>query len=127
MSPIQPRVLVVDDECCIADNLQAFLEDEGMQVESAGSAEEALVRVRAGARFDVCIMDMRLPGMDGNAAIRALHGLCPALKFIIHTGSAGYDIPADLRVLGIGDTPLFPKPLADMGPLAQAVRQLAGV
>ena len=67
------RVLVVDDEAAVASTLQAYLEDEGMAVRSAGSAEEALELLRTGVVFDVCIMDMRLPGMHGNAAIRRLH------------------------------------------------------
>lgn len=44
---MSPRVLVVDDEPIIAENLQAFLEDEGMQVECARSAEQAIARARA--------------------------------------------------------------------------------
>ena len=93
------RVLVVDDEPLIVTGLRVFLEDEGMQVDSAGSGEEAVDIARSDASFDVCIMDMRLPGMNGDTAIRALHQLCPDLKFIIHTGSADYSIPEDLRAL----------------------------
>lgn len=121
---MNPRVLVVDDESGIAENLQAFLEDEGMGAESVGSAEEAVQRVRLGGAFDVCIMDMRLPGMDGNAGIRVLHELCPGLRFIIHTGSAGYVLPEELRAMGIDESRLFHKPLADMTPIADIVRKL---
>lgn len=120
------RVLVVDDEPLIAHNLQAFLEDEGMQVKSVGSVEEALALNRAvEAVYDVCVMDLRLPGMDGNAGIRALHELFPTLRFIIHTGSTNYAIPEDLRAMGIDETRVFMKPLVDMGPLADTVRALA--
>ncbi len=119
------RVLVVDDEPLIASSLQAFLEDEGMTVDSVGSAEGALALVQGGHAFDVCVMDMRLPGLDGNAAIRALHELCPRLRFIIYTGSANYAIPDELYTLGIGEVPLFRKPLSDMASLATKVRGLA--
>ena len=121
------RVLVVDDEPGVADNLQAYLEDEEMDVQIAGSAEEALGLVRSGAAFDVCIVDMRLPGMDGDAAIRNLHRLQPGLKYLIHTGTAGYEIPDDLRTIGVGNRHLFRKPLQDMAPLATAVRTLGAV
>ena len=43
---MSPRVLVVDDEPFIVTGLQVFLEDEGMQVGSAGSGEEAVDIVR---------------------------------------------------------------------------------
>lgn len=119
------RVLVVDDEPFIVTGLRVFLEDEGMLVDSAGSGEEAVDIVRSDSRFDVCIMDMRLPGMNGDSTIRALHEICPDLKFIIHTGSADYSIPEDLRALGIDESLLFAKPLPDMKPLAEMVMVLA--
>lgn len=119
------RVLLVDDEPGVACTLRAYLEDEDMEVQTAGSAEEALDLVRAGDAFDVCIMDLRLPGMDGDAAIRTLHRLRPRLKYLIHTGTAGYEVPDDLRAFGVGDGQIFRKPLPDMATLAAAVRALA--
>ena len=118
------RVLVVDDEPRVAETLQAYLEDEGMDVRSAATAEEAIDLVQAGAAFDVCIMDMRLPGMDGNTAIRRLHRVRPGMNFIIHTGTAGYAVPEDLRALGIGTGQLFTKPLPNMEPLVETIRSL---
>ena len=122
---MSPRVLVVDDEPSIATGLRVFLEDEGMQVNSASSGEEAVDIARNDSSFDVCIMDMRLPGMNGDATIRSLHEICPDLKFIIHTGSADYSIPDDLRAIGIDERQFFAKPLMDMTPLAETVAALA--
>ena len=70
-------------------------------------------------------MDMRLPGMDGNDSIRAVHAIAPGLRFLIHTGSAAYSLPADLRTLGLDRSHVFFKPLQDMAPLARAIRALA--
>ena len=119
-----PSILVVDDEPFIVLGLKTFLEDEGMEVESAGSGEEALDKVQSGGVFDICIMDQRLPGMNGDATIRALHALCPGLRFIIHTGDTAYTISDELRDMGVGSGHLFRKPLLDMGLLANAVREL---
>ena len=122
---MSPRVLVVDDEPSIATGLRVFLEDEGMQVNSASSGEEAVDIARNDSSFDVCIMDMRLPGMNGDTTIRTLHEISPCLKFIIHTGSADYSIPDDLRAIGIDERQFFAKPLMDMTPLAETVAALA--
>ncbi len=119
-----PRVLVVDDEPAIANGLQVFLEDEGMQIDCAGSGEEAVEIARHNSGYDVCIMDTRLPAMNGDTAIRALHAICPNLRFIIHTGTADYSIPDDLRAIGIDESQLFTKPLMDMQPLAETVKAL---
>lgn len=120
------RVLLVDDEPFIVIGLRVFLEDEGMRVDSAESGEEAVDLVRHDSGYDVCIMDMRLPGMDGDTTIRALHEISPDLKFVIHTGSADYTIPEDLREIGISENQLYFKPLTDMTPLATTVAALTG-
>lgn len=122
---MSPRVMVVDDEPVIASGLRIFLEDEGMQVNSVGSGEEAVDIAHNDCSFDVCIMDMRLPGMNGDTTIRALHEICPELKFIIHTGSADYSIPDDLRAIGIDERQFFAKPLMDMTPILETVEALS--
>lgn len=118
-------MLVVDDEPAVAANLQAFFEDEDMEVHSVGSGEDALRVVRAGAGFHVCIMDLRLPGMDGCQAIIELHEVSPTLRFVIHTGSTRYALSKELRAIGVTDSQLFVKPVLDMGLLAEQVRQLS--
>ncbi len=119
------RVLVVDDEWLVAENLEAYLEDEGMRVTSVGSAEDAMKLVEKGLHWDVCIMDLRLPGMDGRAAIHILHRLRPEMRFIIHTGSATFAVSSEMRDMGIADIQLFKKPVVDMEALADTVRSLA--
>jgi len=121
------HVLVVDDESFVAEGVRAYLEDEDMEVKTTGSAEAAVEAVRGGVHFDVCVMDMRLTGMDGNAAIRTLASWDPDLRFLIHTGSAGYMIPDDLRALGLTSADLFFKPQSDIGLLAAAVRRAAAI
>jgi CheY-like chemotaxis protein len=121
---VEPWILIVDDEELIRDGLRAYLEDEGMRVVALESAEEALEYVKGGQTFAVCIMDMRLPDMDGNAAIRLLHTLCPNMSFVIHTGSADYSLPRDLRTLGVTEDEVYLKPMADLAPLAESVRRL---
>jgi DNA-binding NtrC family response regulator len=118
-------VLIVDDEAMIRENLKAYLEDEGWRVAAFESVAPALGWLRNGDPCRVCIMDMRLPDMDGNSAIRALHQTYPELEFLIHTGSSSYSLPEDLRAIGLDDSRVYHKPLADMAPLAAAARRLA--
>jgi len=119
------RILIVDDEALIASSLRVFLEDEGFVVAAAASGEEAIEILREDKGFNVCVMDMRLPGLDGNATIRQLHELVPETRFVIHTGSIDYRVPGDLKALGIRSDHLFHKPLIDMKPIADAIRSLA--
>ena len=108
------HVFLVDDEKTVRTTMAAYLEDEGFDVTQADSGEEAVTMAEKGLRANVCIMDMRLPGMDGHDAILALHERLPEVRFLIHTGSLSYVLTDDLREIGIGEHALFRKPLQDM-------------
>lgn len=63
------RVLIVDDNVALAENIAEMLEFEGHTTDVAHSAEEAMPKARAGAP-DVVITDYRLPGMSGAEFLR---------------------------------------------------------
>ena len=115
-------VLIVDDEELIASSLQVFLQDDGFSVIAVGTGEAALQAVRTEPDIGVCIMDLRLPGIDGNATIRAIRDLRPDMKYLVHTGSVNYAVPTDLKSMGIKEEHLFRKPLTDMSVIAHAIR-----
>jgi CheY-like chemotaxis protein len=117
--------MLVDDEAAICDSLAAYLEDEGMQVHTARSGEEALQRIEAGVPVSVCVMDLRLPGMSGAETLLAIHASAPLVRFVIHTGSAHASVIDDLRKRGLGDIPVFSKPVEDLAVLAGTVTALA--
>jgi len=119
-----PLVLIVDDELSICDNLAAFLEDEGMRTEVAHSGEEAVQRVTDGLAVDVCVMDLRLPGINGAQAILEIHEREPRARFIVHTGSTSDKVLAELARTDVGRLPVFSKPLKDMTRISETVRAL---
>ncbi|MEW5723421.1 MAG: response regulator [Thermodesulfobacteriota bacterium] len=123
MSPAPIRVLVVDDDEFVRLNLAAYLEDEGFAAVASTSGEEAL-HLLAREPMDVAVVDMRLPGLDGNAFILEAHRLQPRIRFLIHTGSIGYTIPEEVRSIGVRPEHVFLKPLADMSLLRAAVEAL---
>src|SRR5438270_6166583 len=77
-------VHVVDDEEAVCWTLQRALTREGYQVAVAPSAEEAFV-LAARQRPDVVILDVRLPGLDGLAALRRLRELTHEAAIIVVT------------------------------------------
>ncbi len=79
------RVLIVDDEKDIRDVVGFELTFEGYTIAEAGSGEEAVVAVKE-QRFDVAIVDYKMPGLHGIAALTALLEIDPALPVIISTG-----------------------------------------
>lgn len=121
---MKTTILVVDDEAAMRENLTAYLEDEGMDVTALESGERAVEDLESGKVYDVCIMDMRLPAMDGNTTIMKLHDIYPKLRFLVHTGSTLYSLPMELRNIGISDEHIFMKPLGDMKVLVEAINAL---
>jgi len=123
MDASEIKILVVDDEDVVNANLEAFLEDEGFTVFTAGSGEAAL-RLMDRQRLDVGIIDMRLPGMDGNTLILKAHQKQPLMKFLIHTGSTNYALPPALLDMGLTKEQVFRKPLSDLSVLTRTINQL---
>jgi signal transduction histidine kinase len=84
--PVRPRVLVVDDNASLVENLCEILEAGGYAVTGSGSCEEALARARDG--FDVALVDLKLPDGDGTALAPKLKDLAPEGEVVLLTGFA---------------------------------------
>ena len=65
------RILVVDDDSDAAGLAALMLRKAGYAVDSVGSGDEALARVAAAA-FELILLDINMPGMDGWAVLRIL-------------------------------------------------------
>jgi two-component system nitrogen regulation response regulator GlnG len=83
-------VLIVDDEPSICWALERALTDEGHEVTSAASAEEALEFVEE-ATPDVVVMDVRLPGLDGLSALQKLRSRIATTPVIVITAFGSLD------------------------------------
>ena len=119
----QRRILIVDDELSIREILAEFLRDFGMAVTVSGKAEEAL-NLLTKSPFDVLIVDLRLPGITGDAMIPKAHMLQPDLRFLIHTGAIDYRLPGELLSLGLTHKHIIFKPLSDLNLLVDKIEAL---
>lgn len=80
-----PKILVVDDEPLIRSGIARCLEGRA-EVVTTDNAEEAIIELGLG-NYDLCIMDVFLPGMDGVAAMKRINQIAPSTKVVIMTGS----------------------------------------
>jgi DNA-binding NtrC family response regulator len=81
---VTQRILVVDDEPSIRHLLQQALADEHYDVETAGTALEALGRLEI-SQFDLAIVDLLLPGLNGLDLAEAIRMLDPGTPVILMT------------------------------------------
>jgi two-component system response regulator HydG len=84
------RILVVDDEFSVRDSLGSWFRKDGHEVTVAASADEALKELEAG-RFDVAVVDIKLPGMDGVELQARMHAVDPDMAVIMITAFASVD------------------------------------
>ena len=102
-------ILVVDDSINMLQQLEVFLSGEGFEVSRATNANEGLEKAR-GAAYDLCIVDVNMPGMNGLEMIRELRtyeGYAETPVFVLTTEST-----KDLLALGkeVGATAWIVKP-----------------
>jgi DNA-binding NtrC family response regulator len=79
------RLLIVDDDTQLRQNLARRFQSQGMSVTEAGAGEEALARAAEG-RCDVALLDLNLPGMSGIELLEKLKERQPELEAIMLTG-----------------------------------------
>jgi len=96
------RVLIVDDEEKFADYLSKRLLNRDYQVNVALSGEEAIERIQH-ENWDVVILDVLMPGMDGIETLREIKRLKPLTEVIMLTGHASVESGVEGMKLGAYD------------------------
>ena len=104
------RVLVVDDEKLIRDVIKEYLLLEKIEVEEASNGEEALNKVKQ-ENFDIIIMDIMMPKMDGYTACREIKKIKDIPFIMLSARGEEYDklIGFDLGIDDYVTKPFSPK------------------
>jgi two-component system nitrogen regulation response regulator NtrX len=102
-------ILIVDDEESICQTLGGILTDEGYDVVTAGSGEEAL-RVLEEEPPHLILLDIWLPGMDGVETLKAIKAAHPQLQVVMMSGHGTIETAVKATKLGAFD--FIEKPLS---------------
>jgi DNA-binding NtrC family response regulator len=81
----QSKVLVVDDDETVRISYQRSLQTVHCDVEAVWNGEDALHALEH-KRFDVVLLDLRMPGMDGMSVLKAIKGAWPKSEVVVITG-----------------------------------------
>ncbi|RJP18005.1 MAG: response regulator [Candidatus Abyssobacteria bacterium SURF_5] len=79
------QVLIVDDEDRFRSTTKTNLEKRGFEVRAAATGAEAIEEIRRD-EVDVVVLDVKMPGMDGNEVLHRMKALKPDLEVIMLTG-----------------------------------------
>ena len=108
------RILIIDDDPAVRAAMQMVLEREGFEVNAVGDGPTG-IKLVAAEDFDLLLVDLFMPGMDGLETIRQVNGHKPGLPVIIMSGlsfaSAGAQPTDFLAMAGkLGATGNLKKP-----------------
>jgi CheY-like chemotaxis protein len=113
-------ILIVDDEKNIRLALSMALEQLDIPVETAASGEEALERLAQGG-YELMLLDLRMPGLDGMEVLRQVSQQRPEIKVIIITAYGSIDLAVEAMKLGAVD--FLQKPF-DVGQVREVVHRI---
>ena len=108
------HILIVDDETAERVTLGEVLRLESFHVSLAGSGEEALNLLEQGETFDLVILDLRLPGLNGLQVLERLHKINPETLVILITGYGTLETAIQAMRNGAYDYLLKPCPVEDI-------------
>jgi two-component system, response regulator, stage 0 sporulation protein F len=112
------RILIVDDDPSIRYMLGRILLDEGYDALAAANGRESL-QIAAEEEVDLVLLDLKMPGMNGQEVMKELIGLRPGLPVIMMTAYPGPQLDGGLN----GVSALLQKPL-DFPILLEAIKML---
>ena len=120
------RVLVVDDEDDFRETVVKRLKMRGLLAEGASGGEAALALL--GDRpFDVMVLDVKMPGLDGIETLRRVKQQWPEIEVIMLTGHASVEFGLQGMQLGAFDYMMKPAPIGELvDTIGQAFRRKQG-
>ena len=96
------RVLLVDDETIFTKNMSKLLKNRGYQVVAVNSGDGAIRELEQN-HFDVIVLDLKMPGMDGIATLKEIMKLGLFTETLILTGHGSIDTALEAMKLGAYD------------------------
>jgi len=107
------RVLLVDDEVVFTTNMSKLLTSRGYRVTAVNSGDEA-IRALEQSDFDVVVLDLKMPGMDGLATLKEIKKLGLFTETLILTGHGSIDSALEAVKLGAYDYLTKPCEIGDL-------------
>jgi len=104
----KPRILVVDDDANTRETLSMIFKRKGYNVDAAKNGQEAIQKSRTGF-FNLALLDIKLPDMEGTELLTKMHNNTPQMKKIMITGYASLENA--IKSLNLGANAYIMKPV----------------
>jgi DNA-binding NtrC family response regulator len=85
LTKVKPRILIVEDNDNIRETLSEILEQQGYEVDTAKTGQEAIQQSKA-RFYNLALFDIKLPDMEGTKLLTAINETLPRMRKIMVTG-----------------------------------------
>ncbi|MBI3252918.1 MAG: response regulator [Candidatus Omnitrophica bacterium] len=116
-----PRILAIDDEVEFTGLIQSYFGARGYEVLVANQGDEGL-RLAKKEKPDVCLIDLKMPGIHGDDVLREILLAQPKAKCIMITASEGEGKTRE-RLMEMGAYTCFDKPLTSLKDLEAKIKE----
>lgn len=96
------KILLVDDELDFTENMSRLLKSRGYEVSAANNGEDAIQSLE-NEKFDMMVLDLKMPGMDGITTLKEIKRLELFIETLILTGHGAIDTALEAIRLGAYD------------------------
>ena len=115
------KLLTIDDEVEFTNLIQSYFGARGYEVRTANAGDTGLKLARE-ARPDVCLIDLKMPGIHGDEVMKEILSLYPGIKCIMITASEG-EGKTRQYLLDLGAFTCFDKPITSLRDLEDTVKK----
>ena len=116
-----PRLLTIDDETEFTGLIQGYFSARGFEVTIANDGQ-AGIRMAKQSKPDICLIDLKMPGMHGDDVMKEILKIYPDTKCIMITASEG-EAKTRNYLMEIGAYTCFDKPLTSLRDLESKIKE----
>ena len=93
----KPKILLVDDDKFLLDIYSLKFKNNGINIDTFSSSKEALAKLQSGEKYDVIILDIIMPGIDGMEMLKAIKQdkLCEEASIVMLTNQSDDQLTAE--------------------------------
>lgn len=116
-----PKLVTIDDEMEFTNLIEGYFGPRGFEVFTANQGEEGLELILR-ERPDICLIDLKMPGIHGDEVLRRTLEFDPSIKCIMITASEGGG-KTRAKLMEMGAFKCFDKPISSLKDLERAIQE----